>query len=730
MNNEKKLLKISGILKCITGALLIQVPVYGIIVLLCGIFLYLQSFEDDEVIYKNRILYMIVCFISIVDLIGSVIYFITYDKIKKYKNSINAPPKVFYRKNREKTKIDLLLKLGVLMVFISGLLFATTSWSFIADILKVVSLFIFGIVFFVLAIFSEEKLKLYKSAYLYWMLGIAFLLFTIISIVYFKLFGISISFMDDTASLSYAVVFLTLSGFLVISYFKYPKKYLLLFSIISLFISLYNICSYFIISKIFVICILSVVLLLINILNKKDGLLKIFGNIFSYILFGLILIFYQDAGDIEYVIACTINMINLIFIVFKNDNREHAIINVVLTYILIGVAFIDNSYFEDYSALLIGLYSTLYTLIINSKLLDLSKLYRLINYIIYTLVVGLIIVFEFETIHSIVISSIYLLLGLIYSFGLFGIEDKGIYKKFETTAIFYFVISIIGNLSLFFYEEFQYAVLFTSIIYSIIHLIIYLVKKEINVLYVISLLVINIFGIISNNSSLLIGIVIILTSLYLFFITYKDSDKTKIKINNCVSLVLLLTSIYVPFVLKNILDINIYFACCSFIVLLLISIFIFRNKLITGCILIYMALPLIKLTSLSSDYVWNNIFITSVNLYLLFLINYFFIKSNKVRNIFGSIGIIVLLLRLFSINTIATAVYIGIIGIIIVIIGYRSEELFLLFKTGIVVIIVDIILSLTTVWMKIPFWLYLLVFGLAIIIFVMYKEYSNQKKSK
>ena len=67
-------------------------------------------------------------------------------------------------------------------------------------------------------------------------------------------------------------------------------------------------------------------------------------------------------------------------------------------------------------------------------------------------------------------------------------------------------------------------------------------------------------------------------------------------------------------------------------------------------------------------------------------------------------------------------IYIGIVGLIIIFIGYINKSLMPIFKFGVILTIINIIIQLKDLWNAIPFWLYLLTCGIAIISFVTYKE--------
>ena len=195
-NSYKNFLKYAGILNIIIGAMATSVKIYSAIVLFIGIIQIVLSRKDEDSIIEYRSHLIFLAIISIpVNFVSSIFTFIAADNVKIIENNkingTNGPPgkkKIVYKKkpvDPDVKKIDILLKLGVGMVFVSGILFATTSWDFISNLSKAIALVILGTLFLALSRFSENKLKLYNTTYMYWILGMAFYLLTIIGMLYF-----------------------------------------------------------------------------------------------------------------------------------------------------------------------------------------------------------------------------------------------------------------------------------------------------------------------------------------------------------------------------------------------------------------------------------------------------------------------------------------------------------------------------------------------------------------
>ena len=118
--------------------------------------------------------------------------------------------------------------------------------------------------------------------------------------------------------------------------------------------------------------------------------------------------------------------------------------------------------------------------------------------------------------------------------------------------------------------------------------------------------------------------------------------------------------------------------------------------------------------------------ISVIILYLTFIIITFFIKDQKDKEITAIIGIILSVLFIILIPSYIIGIYIGILGLIVILIGFYKKEYKQLFTTGIAITVINIIIQLREVWEIIPFWLYLLVGGLSIITFVTYKQINKK----
>ena len=740
MDKDRILLKIAGISYGIMGVLLLGSPLYGIILMLIGLYFFVQANEPEEVIYQNRVVHYILTAIGISNILGFVLVFITQDNIsKRYRiaNGINAPPKVVYKVDKESKKIDILLKLGVAMVFISGVLFATTTWDFISNYVKALALVIMGTIFLFLALFTERKLKLYRTSYTYWLLSISLYFLTIIGIHYFGVFGEAVTYDGSAYHLAYAITFLAGAGFTFTTYLKYPKKYLLYITYAGLVAGLANVFAFMNLSTPMVISMISVIVMITNIINKKQGTISTFSKLLSYLLFAFIIV--SETEGIDTTIACVINILNLNYLAFMDKNREETIVNVILTFILIYFGFYQlESFLEGCNYLMVALASTVYILMILGHMIPTKKFTYRTSYIVYCIV--MLILFSATSIEydymydniyiitCIIIPVLHLLVNSLMKFGIWKVEPWKFANFIQPALIFGLVDAAITASNDTITPVMGIAIL--SVVYSILH---FANKKPLNKSILLGYLITSIIIKLLMDydlTDIYSTILVVISSLYLFTTYYlKEEEKTSTKWLLGITYLILLSSLYFPFVYNNILELEIMIPSLILIILILVMALLLRTDLIKKLSYLYIILPLLTLIEMSGlDYGLVEVLKSATGLYIIFLIIMFFIKNKLATNIVAILGIAFFSLQVFFINELIVGIYLGVLGLLVILIGYREDEYYPIFITGIVLTILNIVYRLKDVWKLIPFWLYLLIGGLSIIGLVTYKEIKKQKK--
>ena len=127
--------------------------------------------------------------------------------VSQNNNYINNPTPVYYQapaqytpptnilppEAAEKTKrvstINIILIVGILFIIVAGIIFASTTWHFLPNILRTVTILSVTALFFGVSVLADKKLHLTKTGTAFYILGSIFLPITIISAGFFNLMG-------------------------------------------------------------------------------------------------------------------------------------------------------------------------------------------------------------------------------------------------------------------------------------------------------------------------------------------------------------------------------------------------------------------------------------------------------------------------------------------------------------------------------------------------------------
>lgn len=127
-------------------------------------------------------------------------------------------------------------------------------------------------------------------------------------------------------------------------------------------------------------------------------------------------------------------------------------------------------------------------------------------------------------------------------------------------------------------------------------------------------------------------------------------------------------------------------------------------------------------------YVYKIIAINILILYVIFLIIKYLISDKKSKDILATVFYSFFTATIIFSGYLEVGIYIGLLALIIIFVIFNDSEYKRLFYTSIVILIINIITQLWDYWGIIPFWIYLLLVGLSIIIFATYKELNKDKK--
>lgn len=117
--------------------------------------------------------------------------------------------------------ITIILSLGIILILLAGIILATSTWDLMSNGVKTVTLSMISVMFFIMSNFTEKKLKIIKTSFAFWILGILFLPVILLSIAYFGLLGNYLS-IDGEGRYIYGII----SAVICALFFSYSiKKY-------------------------------------------------------------------------------------------------------------------------------------------------------------------------------------------------------------------------------------------------------------------------------------------------------------------------------------------------------------------------------------------------------------------------------------------------------------------------------------------------------------------------
>ena len=411
----KSNLKIAGILNIIFSAIsfILTFFNYSFVSFISGflsfgfllasgvIFLNLSNLSEKELYYKKDLIIVLGAILVMFNLISALLVLISSSKLTSYQNNITndnyletpIKPKI----DKETRRIDILLKLGTAMVLISGIIFSTTTWHSISAGFKVFFLIIGSILLFALSKFTEKKLQLTKSSFVYFLLGSSFLVFAFLSIGYFNLFGPYFCMKGHLSDLYFSSLFAIIMIISAIIYHKYNYKTFIIIGLFSLLLSvIYFFLSFNIKEGIVTIIILSFLLISNLFIKEEQKTLKTFITILI-ITMGFIFIPYLLTLENPYIlVANSILLIaNLAVILFKDQKISTRILSIILINLIIPFTIIYlNIRYGATMVFIVGILSILYILSTFTKLLEnkaLNIAYQITynTIIIYTLLISL-----------------------------------------------------------------------------------------------------------------------------------------------------------------------------------------------------------------------------------------------------------------------------------------------------------------------------------------------------
>ncbi len=724
MTKSNTYIKIAGLLYLLVAMFLIlHFPIIGGPYLALGATLLANSFLSTEELKKNKVLLIILAIVSLVfNLPAAVLIFICIGEITSVRpNSINSPPETLI--STESKRIDMLLKIGLGMILVAGILFATQSWEFIGDLFKLIALIAMGGIFLGLSKFSEIKLKIESTTKAYFILGLSFFVLTWIGIGYFAPFSVWFSYAGEGAGLVYFITFLLAAAAFYLVNYKFKDKECLYIGHTAMYLSIFSILMFTKMPIMGVLLVMSIISTIVNFLPKTIApSLHAFNEIVSFLYWPMIITTCAASNFYLLLAASFVNLFNILFAAARTNDNAQNLFAAIIGYILIFTSLINIPYDID-ELLSVFIAITAFSLVIKYNPFTKNKFLIIPSQILYHFIsVIIILVYLFSpSIEGMIITGVYLLNNIINSLDLNKTNDK-VDFYYQPIVIFYLVASIIGYLD----EnviamDFVYITAICPIIYTFIHFI--SKKKETENYYFIYILIGTILSMLLNFGfqNIIVGVLTLLLSSYIYF--QIDENKTSERI---VTYILIAINLYY---LPIFLLAEIYGSLLALLIFALL-ILVIRDKKLSIVNYIAIVAPLLTIIGeFGYEYeVYQRIATNALAMYVLFLALKFLVKDKEARDIVGTIVYALLTLSIIFEGELAFGIYIGVLAILIIFITINEEEYKKLFISGIAVVIVNIIAQLWEFWGQIPFWIYLLTVGISIVAFVTYIELRKSKE--
>ena len=180
--------------------------------------------------------------------------------------------------------------------------------------------------------------------------------------------------------------------------------------------------------------------------------------------------------------------------------------------------------------------------------------------------------------------------------------------------------------------------------------------------------------------------------------------------------------------------VGVCFYLAAFVLLSLVFAIVFRKNLVFKTINLTVALFPLYVIAVEVGLADEYLTMLGALLVLLLIMGYTrgMLKgaSSKVVNIIEVVALSIWFLGLIFEANALQGIVLGIVAILFVLLGYRSDNTWSFYYTGIVATVLNLWQQLKDIWSKIPFWAYMLFAGLLLVGFVTYQEYSGKKKEE
>lgn len=626
-------------------------------------------------------------------------------------------------------KLDVLIKVGVGLIFLSVLIFATSTWNDMNSFVKEGLLVLGTLLFYGLSVFTGITLKLEKSSFMYYIISMILLVFSFIAAGVLEIFGTWYSFAGDGCLLFWSNLLLIISALFYRLFSKKNNKPCLLIAYYVLMISLFLFSGHLELKFYASLLIIGIIMNIFNyyikdkypmfIMNTKvlNGVFFFLnfvqlglGNYWQFItnaIYYAMMVgnYFLNKPDNKFEkaflpIGLLLTMLDF-FIVFRASVMLSVIIIGIATLIYFLLTYLFNKDNKETLYTLFGIHNL--TILISSIMFFFLKNYEVLY---FTMMVSSILVsiYSKEKIKASIFSLIYKIILLTCALGIY----------FEVTDfILISLLAVLAGLAYFDKKD--------SVIYY----------WSFNGLLLLSLFFINTYSIkeISNTSHLIFG------SAPLFIILNNVIQRKKFpKYKNYVFVLSLL--LFELLFIGGSSYLNAFWYIINEEDYLLIGSLMYAgaaimlyfysdNNLFNKISLSYALL--MPILAIMDSYIMINVRYVVFIYCLLNAIYYDLVCHTKS---FDKVLYICALLFLFESGEVTKMiVLLWVCCIIYLFAGYNNSKYKALSIGGLIILVCSLLVNLYEFWTSIPVYVYLFLLGVAVIVFVTIKEIKKNKKS-
>lgn len=715
MKNAFKLAATINAAFALIGLLLMKITIYPIIMLLLSV-IYITLSESEKELYCKKSKIILLSIITLfINPISGIILLIGQDKIPVQEEKEHL--------SKQDKKTITLLNLGIGLVGLSGIILTTTNWNIMSDTIKISILLLIAVIFLVLSIVSEKKLKIELLAKNYWLLSMLFIILTVIANGYLGIISQWFSFKGEGHYLYIALTTIITSLLSLITYSKYNKQIYKNISYIGIIASVAAILLHFELEHSIVLTIITAVLILLNVIKGNNEIREL-SEYFSYIIAIISIILLPQASNVIITIVLSIiTIINLMIVVLRATQMESVISSILINITLITTIFAIQNPLELSDQMISMIIAVIYSLVYLSNLIKTDRInnaFKITMNIITNIVLAILLLSNVED--KLILTFI---AGLTAFTSLLNYNQNTIKpeKILLPIKITIFIISAIALLRETINIEASYILIG---IYIVIYAIYKLIKNK--SIQTISLILYYILFTITlrETISIIPALLNIAFSLIVLFLATKEDSTKKLKISYIATLIAITTA----FAHTNILSTTqLNNGIIILLIYLIFTVINCKNEKLNKISYLSLILPLCIITS---DYIENfeikQIINNSIAMYAILLVNIFLVKDSKDRNILSTILIGIVIFQIMFFESWMIALYVGIISLILIIIGYIKKEYKGLFIEGIAITIANLLIQLKYTLQELPLWIYTLLAGLIIIGIVTYKAIKDNNK--